>query len=405
MNKILGFLFVFAAISMGTCLAQSGQFRGPARDGHFPDKNLLDVWPENGPEITLEIEGIGNGYGSCAINSDAIFVAGEKDSLGTVYAYDHSGVQIWKYEYGIEFMYKYFGSRSTPTLDENCVYYFGGMGDAFCLNMQTGKPVWHINLVNDYGCELLRWGNSESPLVVDDKIIFTPGGTKHNMIALNKKTGELIWTTLAKGDKSSYCSPVLIQQNNKQVIVTQTEAYIIGVDATNGKLLWAVENNSTRGTNPNTPLIYDGMLFNSVGYGYGSDMFRLKDDFSTPDTIWTTKEMDSKMEGPLLIDGYIYGCGDRNKKWFCYNWQTGKKMWESKDFKISSMIYADGKIFAHAYEGGLALIKPNPEKFELISTVPTLEGDKLLFAHPILFQGKLYIRENGKVTVYNVSKK
>lgn len=397
-------LFTIICILSLNLFAQAHQFRGPERTGHYPDKNLLDVWPAEGPEVVLSIEGFGNGYAMPSITKAGIYIAGEKDSIGTLYAYNHNGKEIWKYTYGKEFMYKFPGARSTATIDGKYLYYFGSMGDAFCLKVKTGKKVWHVNLADTYGAELLKWGNAESPLLMDDKVIFTPGGKEHNIIALDKKTGELIWTSKAMGDYSTYCSPILIEQGRKRVIVTQTQYHIIGIDSEDGKLLWQTENNSPRGTNPNTPIIVNNLLFNSIGYGYGSAMYQLNDDFSNPDTVWTTEDMDNKMDGPLLIDGAIYGCGDRKKYWFCLDWETGKTLWKEKGPFTSATIFADGKIFAHGYNGDVSLIKPNKEKLEVISSFSTTTGEKTLFAHPSLFEGKLYIRDKDKLTVYNVTK-
>lgn len=402
--KYLVQTLLLIAVLLSSTIRARPQFRGPDRDGHYPDKNLLNVWPENGLKPILEILDIGNGYASPAITDDAIFIAGEKDSIGTLYAFSHEGEKIWSYTYGEEFMYKYLGSRSTPTLDEDKIYYFGSMGDAFCLSAENGVKIWHVHLGSEYGQENLRWGNTESPLIYEEKIIFTPGDSIHNMIALNKNTGEHIWSSKGAGDLSSYCSPILIDQGGKKVIVTQTQYHIIGVDVENGNLLWKVENNSPRGTNPNTPIVSADKLFNSIGYGLGSALYQLKEDLSDPDTIWTTADMDNKMDGPLLIDGAIYGCGDRKKYWFCLDWETGKTLWMEKGPAISSCIYADGKIIAHGHDGSLSLIRPNKEKLEVLSTFSTTTGEKTLFAHPTLHNGLLYIRDNDKLTVYDVRK-
>ncbi len=382
--------------------AQVYQFRGPNRDGQYPDKNLLDRWPENGPEKILTIEGVGEGYAAPAVTPQGIYVAGEKDSIGYLFAYDHIGNKLWQYEYGKEFMYNFQGSRSTPTIENNSLYFMGSMGDAFCLNTKNGKPIWHVNLMETYGAVPIRWGNTESPLLVDNKVIFTPGGEKHNIIALDKKSGKLIWTCQAHGEPSTYCSPILIEQGEKRVIVTQTANHVVGVNAKDGELLWSVRVNSPRNVSPNTPIIKNNRMFNSIGYGAGSEMYVLKDDCSTPDTLWTRPEMDNKMDGPVLVDGYIYGCGDRNRKWFCIDWSTGKIMWQTKDIKTGAAIVADHKIYIHHYDGAVSLLQPSPEAPNILHSFGGTPGEKLLFAHPVIYDRQLYIREGNQLNVYKI---
>jgi outer membrane protein assembly factor BamB len=192
------------------------QWRGDNRTGVYSGKNLLKEWPENGPNEIWFAEGIGNGYGSPTITETELFVTGEKDSLAWLFCYDLSGNLIWKKQYGKEWAKHYPGSRSAPTVVNDLVYAGTGMGIISCLKRETGEVVWTKDYVADFEGVLPYHGYSEAPVIFDDKIFCTPGGSKHNVVALNRFTGELIWSCKGLGERMGYNPGNLIELPNEK---------------------------------------------------------------------------------------------------------------------------------------------------------------------------------------------
>jgi len=191
--KRLSILFAIILIT-SSLYSQIYQFRGPNRDGFFPDTGLLDVWPESGPELILEIDGLGAGYSSPIITENRIYITGKKDSTDYLSAIDFNGTMMWQVPYGHSWAKSFPETRCSPTIEDNRIYVLSGMGELACFNT-SGEMIWTINVDKDYEAEWHSWGVSESILIVDDKVICTPGGNKTSVVAFDKITGELLWQT------------------------------------------------------------------------------------------------------------------------------------------------------------------------------------------------------------------
>jgi len=189
MKKILPGILLIIFIS--SSYAQLTQWRGPNRDGHFPETGLLKEWPENGPEIILETEGIGKGWSSPILVDDMVYVTGMIDTLDYLTALDLQGNVKWQVSFGRAWNQSFPDTRSTPVVEDNRIYLQSGTG-------------WALDVDKEYETEYGTWGNSETPLIVDDKIICTPAGSRTSVVALNKMTGEPIWKTESLGGPRAY---------------------------------------------------------------------------------------------------------------------------------------------------------------------------------------------------------
>ena len=194
--------------------AQEAQWRGPKRSGVFPETGLLQVWPENGPELLLKSTGIGLGYSTPVIENGIIYVTGKKNTEDWLSAVDLEGTILYQVSYGKSWENSYPETRSTPTIVDERIYVISGMGEVNCLNKSDGKKLWSVDAQEKYQGEIHRWGVAESPLVVDNIVIYTTGGNKTSVIALNKMTGEEVWITESVGGARTYVSPVIYQNEN-----------------------------------------------------------------------------------------------------------------------------------------------------------------------------------------------
>ena len=405
MKKIIITLSLLLALSISFVFGQvDSQWRGPNRDGVYPNESLLKKWPDAGPKLLWSVEGLGDGYSSAAVTSDRVFVTGEADGKGTLFAFDLSGKSIWKSPYGPEWGESHPGARTTPTVVGNRIYLMSAKGQATCFDTD-GKKVWSVDLVKDFKARNLQWGITESLLVDGDKVFCTPGGPNVMMVALNRQTGKVIWKIKGNGETSGYCSPVIVKHGNRRLILTMTAKSVVGIDADTGEYLWRAAHVTDYVVNANTPLYHNGYIYTVSGYGTGGQMFKLSDDGKSVKLIWSQDELDSQFGAAALVNGYIYGSGHKNRGWHCLDWKTGKVQFTERAIgNKGNVIFSDGMLYCYSERGDVALVKPNPAKFEVVSSFELEKGSGPHWAHPVISKGQLYVRHGDALIVYNIAR-
>ena len=235
--SLIASLFLGALTVTSSFAADWPQWRGPNRDDHSPDKGLLKKWPEGGPKRLWLFEGAGLGYAGYSIVGNQLFTLGLRDDQEFLISVDVTkGTELWATPFGAKYPNNWGdGPRGTPTVDEGMVYAISGLGNLICSQAKDGKIVWQKSLTTDLGGKLQDWGYTESPLIVGNKIICTPGGPKGTMAALDKKTGALVWQTSEMTAHAQYSSPILITHAGKKQIVQLVEKKFFGVDPEKGK--------------------------------------------------------------------------------------------------------------------------------------------------------------------------
>jgi outer membrane protein assembly factor BamB len=397
--------FIVLALAASTYASDWPQWRGPARDGNSNEKGLLEKWPAEGPKMLWHTTGLGEGFSSIAISKGTIYTTGKFVKTEYLFAMDMAGKIKWKKESGRVTEKYYPEARSTPTVDGNRVYVIGGRVDIACFNAKTGDKIWSVDGEEKFGAKYGHWGAAESALIVDNKVIVTPGGPDATMVALDKTTGETIWTTKGLSEKSSYCSPLLIERGGKKIIVSTPEKYIIGVDASSGIVLWKHERKS-KWANPNTPLYRDGRIYATSGYGAEGILIELSEDGTSVTEKWKNEILDTHHGGVVLVDGCIYGSnwdGEANGKWVCLDWKTGDVKYETDWHRKGSIIHADGMLYCYEEDkGNFGLVKATPSKFEVVSEFRVPMGKGMHWAHPAISDGKLYIRHGDVLMCYDI---
>jgi len=376
------------------------------RTGIYNETGLLKSWPETGPELLWHFDGLGEGHSSVAIDADKIYVTGLTEDTGYIYIFDLNGKLLNKKAYGKEWNTSYNGSRGTVTINDEKIYLLTGLGDLICINQNTLDILWKKNIVIDFDGQNIRWGVNESPLIIDNKIILSVGGEKNNIVALNKSNGSLIWSSEGKGDVSAYCSPLYIDNQQVPQIVTTMASHIIGIEAATGKLLWSYPYESQRKIHPNTP-IYDSkdMVLITNGYERGSIMFRLTNGGRSIEKVWENDDVKSKHGGVVKVGNYIYAGGDdrSGRYWYCVDWNSGEVKWKDNTITVGVVI-ADGvgMLYCYSEKGEMALVKATPEKFDIVSQFPITLGTDQHWAHPVIYQGVLYVRHGDTLMAYKV---
>jgi outer membrane protein assembly factor BamB len=378
------------------------QWRGPDRNGIYRETGLMKKWPEGGPPLLWRYDDLGDGFSSAAVTSKRIYITGMIRGDGYLYALDHAGNLVWKKEYGEEWRGPYPGTRSTPNVFKGRVYLMSGKGVVVCFMAESGRIVWKNDLVKNFRGYTIRWGYNESLLIDGDNLICTPGGPEAGIVALNRLTGKTVWVSNCRGDRRAYSSPILVKLPSRRIIVTVMKHGFVGVDADTGKFLWSRRQTNETGQHSNSPLYKDGYIY-SFSWDFGGVQVKLSLDGRKIKDVWHNRWLDSGTGGAVLVDGYIYGSGtESGRGWQCLDWKTGKRMYHSRELTRGNVIYADGMLYCYSERGRIALVKPNPQRFQVISKfrVPERFGYKI--THPVIRNGRLYVRAGESLLVYSI---
>lgn len=398
----LTFLSVFITV-LDLQGADNSQWRGPNRNGIYPEKNLLKAWPPAGPKLLWSVTGLGVGHSSAAVAAGRVYVTGMVQDTGYLFAFDMNGKLLWKKPYGKEWDEGHPGARTTPTVYDGQIYLMSGYGRVVCFDATKGNELWSLDLVKSYGARNLRWGMTESLLVDGDRVFCTPGGKDATIVALDRLTGKTIWQS-SNGQKSAYCSPTLVQHGNTRLLLTMTAESIVALNPTNGKIVWQYPHITRYDINPNTPIYHDGFIYCTSGYGTGSVKLKLSADGKSVKEIWRNKILDSQMGAAVLVNGYIYGSGHSNKGWHCLDWETGEIKFSSNDLgRKGNIIYADGLMYCYGEKGDIGLVKPDPKFFNILSSFVITMGTAEHWAHLVVADGRLYVRHGDVLMVYSIS--
>ncbi len=379
------------------------QWRGPDRNGVYRETGLLKKWPETGPKLVWHFDQLGDGHTSAAVTASAVFTSGMVDEKGYVYKLDHQGKLIWKKEYGREWAINWNGVRSTPLVYKDKIYILSAFGKLVCLDAGNGQTVWAVDIFKDYDGRNIEWGITEN-LVADGDILYcAPGGKTANVIALDRNTGRLIWKSKGNGQKTGYCSPVLVKHGGKIILVIQMEGAIQGIDATTGAFLWEHDQTNTYAVHPNVSLYHDGYVYCASGYGRGGLMLKLSADAQSISEAWRDPLLDPRLGGVVLVNGRLYGTGDNNRKLFCIDWRTGKEVYSATGFAPGNVIYCDGLLYVYSESGKIGLIEPRADGFQVISSFRVPYGTSQHWAHLVISGKKLYVRHGTSLMVYDIA--
>ena len=391
-------------LSFGLFAQTITQFRGPARSGIYPETNLLKSWPVEGPAMLWKAEGIGNGYSSPIVYGDRIYVNGEIDSVGFLFAYNKSGSLIWKKETGREWMENFTGSRSTPTLVDGLLYVETGMGRVICFDANTGTEKWSVDMIKDLHGVNVRFGYAEG-LLINDKLVYCfPGGPDTNAVALDRFSGKIAWISKAMGDSTAYTSPMLITLPSRKIVVNFSIHNLVGLDAETGELLWNHHQKETGDIQANTSFFENGYIYYVTGRGNGAVKLALSEDGRSITEIWANDKVSDVHGGFVKTGNYIYTSQYKPRRYCSVDAATGL-ISDSLKFDKGSLIFADDMLYLYTEKGMVGLVKPDNGKMELVSSFKMPVGTKEFFTIPVIAEGVLYLRQGDTMLAYDIRKK
>jgi outer membrane protein assembly factor BamB len=381
------------------------QWRGPRRDGVSAERGLLKAWPESGPPLAWKATGAGQGYSSFAVAGGRLYTLGAREDREHVVAFDiASGKRVWDAPHGQRFSNdRGDGPRGTPTVDGTRVYAFGASGDLTALEAASGKVAWTVNVIRDFGGQNITWGLSESPLIVGDRIIVSPGGPASSVVALNKADGKLIWKTEA--DRAGYSSAVLHELGGISEAIVFTGQRALGVNIANGRVLWSYDRVANRVANIATPIVRGDHVFLSSDYGTGAALLRLTAAGGgiTAQEVYFTREMRNHHASSVLVGDHLYGFSSAILT--AMRFDNGEVAWRDRSVGKGSLVHADDRLYLFSERGVVALAEASPEAYKEHGRFSLETGSLPTWSHPVVSNGKLFLRDQDTIYAYDVRAK
>jgi len=403
--KQLIFVFVaFAFFTQCNSKQEIAQWRGPERNGIYPEKNLLTQWPDGGPKLLWKYDSLGFGYSSAVVTSNKVYTIGTVDSISYVFTFDTAGKLLWKKPLGKDWMVNWPGMRSTPIIYNGLGYVLNGYGVIYCFDANNGEVIWSKDIVKEFKTILPKFGLCENLVVEGDKLFCTPASTEATVVALNRKTGDLIWKNQGTNDSTSYCTPILIEVGGKKFFINQTKQGLISTNAETGELVWRY---SFKGFPiSHTPIFRNGYLFTVDVWKAGSVMLKISDDGLKYTEVWRNLKFDPQQGDVVVLNDRMYGAGDEGKKFMCVDWNTGKEIYsDSTKADVTNVISAENLLYIYELRGGaVKLLKPTEKGFEKLGSFIVKGGTAQLHcSHPVIKDGRLYIRHDNSLFVYDIA--
>jgi len=399
------------------------QWQGPDRDAVSRERGLLQEWPKEGPRLAWKIVGLGGGPSTPSIAAGRIFGMSHRGQDEVVWAVSETdGKALWVTRLGPVFRQDQMpqaseGPGSTPTVDGERLYVVGLGGVVTCLQVKDGKQVWQRSLTADFGGKVPTWSFRESPLVEGDKVIVTPGGEDATLVALDKATGKTIWKSrVPDSPQAAYASAIAFDFEGQRQLVQLTAKALVGVAAADGKFLWRYDRAAnSNGINCSTPIHHQGKVFAASAYGNGGGLVKLGKDASgtvRAEEVYFTNKMQNHHGGMIVDDGSLYGANGGNSGGFLVNldWETGNVLWDERagDRRApkGSVALADGRLYYRTEDGAMLLIEPSRKEYLERGRFEQPErSDKPAWAHPVIANGKLYLRDQDALFCYDIKAK
>jgi outer membrane protein assembly factor BamB len=262
--------------------------------------------------------------------------------------------------------------------------------------------VWSRNILKDFGGSNPQWKLSESPLIDGNNLIVTPGGPKACIVALDKMTGKMVWTSQELSDSAAYSSCIIVNLQGVRAITTLTASAAVGVRASDGKLLWRYERVANDTANITTPVVYNDKVFYTTDYSTGCALLGLtaQNGMIKAQEIYFSREIMNHHGGVVFIDRYLYGFS--NAILTCIEFATGKVRWKNRSVGKGSLTYADGNLYLLSENNIVGLAQATPEGYVEKGRFQIPDQGQFSWAHPVVCGGKLYIRNQGVLATYNI---
>jgi outer membrane protein assembly factor BamB len=387
------------------------------RNAASTETGLLKEWPREGPKLLWQVNDIGEGYATPAVVGTRLYLLSNRgldnEFVQTLSTQD--GKPGWTTRIGKvgnpNMEPPYPMARSTPTVDGDSLYALGSDGDLARLETATGKVLWQKSLLSDFNGQPGRWAYSESPLIDGEVLVVTPGGKDATLVALNKKTGAVIWkSAVPGGDAAAYSSAIVTEAAGRKQYVQFLDKGVVGIDAKTGQFLWRYEKTSTGPANIPTPVAHDGFVYSANARRFGGALVQLHrtNEGVSAEEVYFERSVPNTLGGQVLLGGYLYGTNPEGL--VSAEFKTGKIIWQASGVGPGSVLYADGRLYVHGENGDVLLAEATPEayrekgRFTPPNQPKHIRGPReMAWSYPVVANGRLYIRDLGTLWCYDVT--
>jgi outer membrane protein assembly factor BamB len=408
----LAVLFIFGS-AFG--FAQWPQWGGPNRNFQVSSSPpLATTWPAAGPK-RVWTRPLGEGFSGMVVGDGRLYTLHNRGNRGqtgdqeVVVAIDTvSGKTVWEFAYKASFTNDAEvgpGPHASPLLDGDRLYTVGVNARLHCLDARTGKVVWMHDLKSEYKSTHLIYGYASSPLLYKNNIVLPVGGENHALMAFDKMTGKLAWSTGTF--TNAYSSPVLINVDGQDQIVTVMKQDVMSVDPNKPAVTWWHPQKAEYGLNVTMPVWGPGnLLFVSSSYSAGSKVLELhqQNGKTTVKQLWDGYRLNVHHTNVVRIGDVIYGSTGMSgpAPLTAVEVRTGKLLWQDRQFSKANMMVADGKVIVLDQDGNLALTVLSPQGCKVLAKAQVLE--KLAWTPPVLAGTKLYVRDRKTLVALELGK-
>jgi outer membrane protein assembly factor BamB len=412
----------YLAIAAGLCLfcllataRDWPQWRGPQRTGISQETNLLQTWPKEGPKLLWQLSDIGDGYATPAVVGGRVYLLANRgmDNEFVQALSAENGKTLWTTRLGNvgnpNQQPAYPMARSTPTVDGDLLYAFSSDGELACLQTESGKVIWRKNVRTEFGGQPGTWAYAESPLIDGEVVVVTPGGADATLVALNKKSGSLVWkSAVPGGDRAGYSSAIAIDAAGRRQYVQFLDKGLVGVDAKTGKFLWRYTQTSGGPANIATPVARGAYVYSTNARRFGGGLVQLiaANDGVTAEQVYFERDVPNTLGGQVLLGDYLYGTNQEGP--VASEFATGKIRWRAQGVGPSAVTYADRHLYFHGENGDMLLVEATPEeyrekgRFTPANQPKRRDARERAWSYPVVSNGRLFIRDLGTLWCYDV---
>jgi outer membrane protein assembly factor BamB len=390
------------------------QFRGPRRDGVSDETNLLQTWPETGPALAWSTQGIGRGYSSPVIADGRLFITGDADAALQIFAFDLKGRKLWQATNGKSWTGEFPGARASAAASGGRLYHMNAHGRIACFDAATGKEQWSVDLIERFKGKNITWALSECLLVDDRAVYVTAGGSDALAVALDAKSGEVIWKSEPLKDAEdgavespSYASPILLRFAGRRLLIGVSLRNLFCVDADSGKLQWASRFPTSYSVLASMPALVGDGVFMTAPHGKRGRLLRLTPPANADapvgiEEVWTTK-LDTCQGGVLHVNSKLFGSfyGPR-QGWAAVDARTGDIIYQAPEIIKGSAVYANRRLYVLSEDGVMHLLEAGDAQFSSRGRFRVAETKNDAWAHPVIHAGRMYLRYHDALFCYDI---
>ncbi len=392
------------------------QFRGPRRDGVSTERGLLPAWPAEGPRVLWKTEGLGRGYSSPIIVDGRIHLTGDAEGELRIRTLDLAGRPLWQASHGLAWRDPYPGARTTLTARGGFLYLLNAHGRLGCFDAATGQERWGVDVLLTEGGKNITWGISENVLVDDRAVYVTVGSASALVVAFDRLTGQRLWASpplpVPAGENPaegpSYVSPILVEHGTRRLLLGCSSRHLYCLDAADGAIQWTRPFPTTYSVISMVPALLGEAIFMTAPHGRGGQLFHLTAPAAPGQPFGARDGWKTSLD---TLQGCVVQVGDKligshygaRKGWAALDTRTGAVLYETSDYVKGAPLLADGRLYALCEDGWMLLLEAGEKQFHQHGRFRLAEAKRDAWAHPVILDGRLYLRYHDTLTCYDVS--